>query len=183
MALGLGAGVYFEYYRRPTPEPTRFITGLNRATEAVLVKRMEHYASAPEAAVRAALHENALWFNLDRQPTTALLGMEMLAEELIYYDTVPDWRIAFHGMARVILETGALYRRTFVSFLNEVAHFVVGDDAVSELQEIAGEWTRFGTYLEECAGPTSVPSFEQASRMVRRLAFREEHFWGKVLDY
>lgn len=183
MALGLGAGVYFEYYRRPTPEPTRFITGLNRATGALLAQRIEHYASAPEAAVRAALHENALWFNLDRQPTTALLGMEMLAEELIYYDTVPDWRISFQAMARVILETGALYRRTFITFLNEVAHLVVMHGVASELQEIADEWTRFGTYLEECAERANASSFEQASRMVRRLAFREEHFWGKVLDY
>lgn len=182
MALGLGAGVYFEYYRRPSPAPTRFITGLNRATAETLAQRMRQYATAPQAALRAALHENALWFNLDRQPTTALLGMEMLAEELVYYDTFPDWRVSFQAMARAVLDSGALHRHTYVSFLQESSHFIAAQEFATELQEIADGWVQFGTYLDECAASVSAPSFEQASRLVRRLAFREEHFWGKVLD-
>ncbi len=182
LALGLGAGVYFEYYRRPSPRPTRFITGLNRATAQTLAQRAAQYSTAPQAALRAALHENALWFNLDRQPTTALLGMEMLAEELVYYDTYPDWRVSFRAMARAVLDTDALHRRTYASFLQASARFIPAHEVTIELQEIADDWIHFGTYLDECAASANAPSFEQASRLVRRLAFREEHFWGKVLD-
>ena len=181
MALGLGAGVYFEYYRRPQP-PTRFITGLNRACETTLRQRLPIYHQTPHTALRDALRENALWFNLDRQPTTALLGIEMLAEELVYYDKLADWRECFHGIAREIVDTHALYRRTYCAFLQDIAREIDTAAVATELGEIADEWQAFAMYLKECAAPDSTPSFERAGRLVRRIAFREEHFWGKVLD-
>lgn len=182
LALGLGAGVYFEYFRRPQPAPTRSITGLNRVMDTALAARLSQFHTAPRKAARAALHENALWFNLDRQPTTALLGMEMLAEELVYYDTLPDWRVSFQAMARAILDGDALYRRAYASFLQEMSRYLETQTVTTELLEIADEWSQFAMYLEQSAVSERALSFEQASRLVRRLAFREEHFWGKVLD-
>lgn len=181
LALGLGAGVYFEYYRRPQPAPTRFITGLHRATASTLAQRLPHYERAPQETLRAALHENALWFNLDRQPTTALLGMEMLAEELVYFDSYPDWRISFQAMARAIFDGDALFRRKYAAFLDEISPFIVTRTAAAELHEICDEWLQCAACLNDSASGHT-PSFESASRLVRRLAFREEHFWGKVLD-
>ena len=181
MALGLSAGLYFEYYRRPRPQPTRFITGLNRAAESFLQQRLAQYSTAPYDAVRAALRDNALWFNLDRLPTTALLGMEMLAEELVYYDTLADWRECFRAMSQQISDTRALYRRTYCDFLQEIANVTDTAAVVSELSEIANDWERFAAHLAACAAPDAAPGFEQAGRLVRRIAFREEHFWGQIL--
>ncbi len=182
MGLGLGAGVYFEYYRRPTPAPTRFITGLNRVVQATLAQRAPQYAATPKDAVRAALHENALWFNLDRQPTTALLGMELWAEELAYYDALPDWRVSLQAMARTILDSGALYRRSYLEFLQTSAPLVPTRAAQQELSEIVNEWMQLAICLQDCAASAAAPALETPSRLVRRLAFREEHFWGKVLE-
>lgn len=181
MGLGLGAGVYFEYYRRPSPAPTRFITGLHRAAPTTLTQRAPQYAAAPEQTVRAALRENALWFNLDRQPTAALLGMELWAEELAFYDALPDWRVSLQAMARTILDSDALYRRIYLEFLQTCAPFVPTSAAQTELSEIVNEWLQLANCLQDCAA-SAAPALETPSRLVRRLAFREEHFWGKVLD-
>jgi hypothetical protein len=182
LALGLGAGLYFEYYRRAQPAPTRFITGLNRALESSLAARHAQYIHAPRDAARAALRENALWFNLDRQPATALLGLEMLAEELVYYDTQSDWRVCLRAMAGAIDDHEALYRGVYILFLQEIARLLDIQPLIIELQEIAAEWTQFAAYLNACAVSENVPDFEKAGRLARRLAFREEHFWGKALD-
>jgi hypothetical protein len=182
MTLGLSAGIYFEYYRRPQPSPTRFITGLQRSFPESLRQNFVKYEAAPEATLRTALRENAMWFIYDRQPTTALLGIEMLAEELVYYDTVADWRVCWQAMARQIFSTRALFRRDYGAFLQEISNLIHTQALASELNEIAEEWERFAAYLEANAAPRGDPSFETASRLVRRIAFREEHFWGKVLD-
>lgn len=182
LTLGLGAGVYFEYYRRPQSSPTRFITGLHRSFPESLRQNFVEYEQAPEATLRAALRANAMWFIYDRQPTTALLGIEMLAEELVYYDAVADWRVCWQAMAREIFGTRALFRRDYGAFLQEISNLVNTQALVSELNEIAEEWEGFAAYLETSAAPQGEPSFETASRLVRRIAFREEHFWGKVLD-
>lgn|GEM_PF-2852260 len=182
LTLGLSAGVYFEYFRRPQPSPTRLITGLQRSFPESLRQNFVEYEQAPEATLRAALRANAMWFIYDRQPTTALLGIEMLAEELIYYDTVADWRVCWQAMAREIFSTRALFRRDYGAFLQEISKYFNTQALASEVNEIAEEWERFAAYLETSAAPQGDPSFETASRLVRRIAFREEHFWGKVLD-
>src|SRR5581483_4648288 len=138
LALGLGAGVYFEYFRRPQPSPTHWISGIHRCLRDTLTARTIHYKQSPQAALREALRENALWFNLDRAPTTALLGMEMLAEELTQYEAIADWRECLHGMGEEILTTGALYRRTYVAFLNQAAqHLPVVQPLAREMDEVA----------------------------------------------
>lgn len=179
LALGLGAGLYFEYFRRHRISPTHFVAALHRDLEKNLAARYALFVRDPRAACRDALRQNALWFNLDRAPTTALLGMEMLAEELPHYETIADWRSSLNNMAQTIRETDALYRFTYAEFLDEIAPQVPRAPFLAQqLREIAGEWSSFAEQLPSAVLPMQL---ERASRLLRRIAFREEHFWGIVL--
>lgn len=180
LALGLGAGIYFEYFCRSQPSPTRFIAGTYREMEPTLVMRLNAYQADPRKSVREALRENALRFNLDGAPTTALLGMEMLAEELPHFDEIVDGRACLGSMAETIVMNRALYRRTYAEFLNEIAPEIFhAGTLASELVGIATEWETLAGLLLKAAGGSEL---ERASSLVRRLAFREEHFWGTMLD-
>lgn len=179
--VGLGAGLYFEYFRRPAASPTHFITGLDRSLENTLATRERALESDYAETIHNALCENAYKFNLDRAPTIALMGMELLAEELPQFERIEDWRICVSGMAHTILETRALYRLTYVDFLKESApYFAPAQSLADQLSDIADEWNSFAQRLLQTAHDSA--QLERASRMLRRLAFREEHFWGKVLD-
>ena len=72
LALGLGAGLYFEYLRRSEPSPTHSIAGLDRDIQNKLVRRLASYRDHPKKCLRDSLRETALLFNLDRAPTTVL---------------------------------------------------------------------------------------------------------------
>lgn len=179
--VGLGAGLYFEYFRRPAASPTHFITGLDRSLENALACRRRALESDYVKTIHSALCENARKFNLDRAPTIALMGMELLAEELPQFERIEDWRTCVSDMANTILETRALYRFTYVDFLRESApHFASAQSLAEQLRDIADEWNSFAQQLNQAERDPS--QLERASRMLRRLAFREEHFWGKVLD-
>ena len=109
--------------------------------------------------------------------------LEMLAEELPHFDAVADWRICLDTMAETIQNTESLHRRTFVKFLNEVAsHFAEAHALGEELNSIAEDWDTFSLHLRDTAKGDSPPNFETLSRQIRRIAFREEHFWGTVLE-
>lgn len=181
MTLGLGAGLYFEYFRTPHRTPTRFITGLQRSLESNLDERVSMYQVDPMGTMRAALRENALWFNLDRAPTNGLLGMEMLAEELPQFGTLADGKECADGIAAAIRETDGLYRQTYAAFLAECAPSLLGSAVLAdELTEIATEWNVLAERLAHSAGEPA--QYELAGRMLRRLAMREEHFWGSILE-
>src|SRR6266700_3340387 len=64
LALGLGAGLYFEYFRRPLVSPTHSFTGLARDIESACAARVVWFREDPQQALRDALRENALRFNL-----------------------------------------------------------------------------------------------------------------------
>jgi len=181
--LGLGAGLYFEYLRRLQPSPTHCIRGLQRELDLRWLERTPRDGTLRAADVRAALLSNALWFNLDRAPTTALLGMEMLAEELATFDTIPDWQVCIEAMAETIHSTGSLYRRVYVEFLREISDLEPLARRLSvELSEIAEEWDGFADCLERIVDTRDAGELERASRLVRRIAMREEHFWGGVMN-
>lgn len=180
-AIGLGSGLYFEYFRRSQPSPTHYIEGLHRETETRLSGRLKLYREEPHQGLREALRENALWFNLDRAPTTALLGMEMLAEELPYFDRLEDWRMCLRCMGDAIVGTDALYRRTYVKFLVGIAPQIANAAALAvDLQDITAEWEFLAEHLSQSTNSSS--ELEQLSGLVRRLALREEHFWGTIVD-
>lgn len=182
MALGQSAGLYFEYLRRPAPSPTHQIAGLNRELDTQAVARLARGAPG-QAEIRAALRKNALWFNLDRAPTTALLGMEMLAEELGSYTAIADWQACAQDMAATIQRTRSLFRRLYADYLaraGEIEPFAA--ELCVEMAELAGEWDEFAACLDATAAASDGSSLERASRLLRRIAMREEHFWGRVMN-
>lgn len=181
MRFGLGAGLYFEYFRRPDQTPSHFIVSLNRNLDRNLAVRIEMYANGdPRAAVHDALQENALLFNLDRAPTTALMGMEMLAEQLADFARISNWRASIQEIGAEITTTGSCYRRIYMAFLREIQPLFDTVGVCEELSEIADEWDKLAQQLTMALDdPTQL---ERASQLLRRLAFREEHFWGNVLD-
>src|SRR5581483_3281863 len=183
LALGLGAGLYFEYTRRPDATPTRHISGLNHMLPAALAERRASGLLSSAAIQRRALVENARWFNLDRAPTTGLLGMEMLAEELAYFYSLPDAALCLEGMAAQIKAQNALARRIYADFLRASSgELAEVQPLAQDLVGIAEEWDIFGEQLAAAAASVTEAALERASRMLRRLALREEHFWGSVLD-
>jgi hypothetical protein len=182
MLFGLGAGLYFEYFARPHDSPSRRVRGFHRGVVNRAAERLVQVNTGDVRRVsRDALRENALSFNLDRLPTTGLLGMEMLAEQLPNFETVPDWRTCIGGMAHCIRSTDSLYRRLYAAFLEQVADLLDTRDLAPALIEIAQEWDRWGETLTKALSNPS--HLEQAGSTLRRLAFREEHFWGTVLNH
>lgn len=181
LKFGLGAGLYFEYFQTPHGSPSRRISGINRNLATNLNARIARYQSADAAHVlRQALQENALLFNLDRAPTAALMGMEMLAEHLSDFATVSDWQAGILGLTNEIRSTNALYRETYLQFLQEIGSQLDTAELTTELSEIVQEWNAFAEQLADSLHDAA--QLEHASRMLRRLAFREEHFWGNVLQ-
>ncbi|MBI4670055.1 MAG: DUF4872 domain-containing protein [Chloroflexi bacterium] len=181
LRFGLGAGLYFEYFRRPQESPSHFIVGFNRNLDTHLATRIAAFQNGDtRQVVRAALRENALWFNLDRAPTTALLGMEMLAEQLADFARIPNWRTCLNDMREEITATGSCYRRVYWLFLKEIQSLVETEKLCRELSEIADEWDALAAQFARARNDAF--QLERASSLLRRLAFREEHFWGKVLD-
>ena len=180
LRFGLGAGLYFEYFRRPNKSPSHFIIGFNRNLDANLAARIAQTQKGnARDAIHDALRENALLFNLDRAPTTALMGMEMLAEQLADFQTIPDWQTCLRDMRVEITATDSAYRRIYLSFLQEIQTLVNTTNLWTELSQIADEWDALAAQFTLAMNDSS--QLERASRLLRRIAFREEHFWGKVL--
>ncbi len=181
LRFGLGAGLYFEYFRRPNDLPSHFIIGFNRHLNTNLTARSAQYQNGnARDAIRDALRENALLFNLDRAPTTALMGMEMLAEHLADFQMIPDWQTCLRDMHVEITATDSCYRRIYLSFLQEIQTLVDATNLITELSEIADEWDALASQITLARNDSA--QLERASRLLRRIAFREEHFWGQVLD-
>ncbi len=181
LRFGLGAGLYFEYLQRPNEFPSHFIISFNRDLDVTLPARIRTYQNgSARQTVRDALRENALLFNLDRAPTTALMGMEMLAEQLTDFERIPDWQTCLSDMREEITATGSCYRRLYLLFLQEIESLIETQSLCHELSEIADEWDALAAHFTVAMNDSS--QLERASRLLRRLAFREEHFWGKVLE-
>ena len=117
--------MYFEYFHRPRTLPSHQISGLNRNLATVQSARLALYKHGDQRlTLLEAMRENALLFNLDRTPTTGLMGMELLAEELPGIAVCPDSKLVVTEMRNAIEHTGALYRRTYLDFLEEIATLV-----------------------------------------------------------
>jgi hypothetical protein len=181
MLFGLGAGLSFEYIARPHDSPSHFVIGFNRNIERKLASRVHRYQTGDRRqVVIEALGENARWFNLDRSPNAALMGMEMLAEHLTDFESVPDWRACLAGMSREIASTKSLYRRLYLRFLEEIAEQLDTALVRQTMSEIALEWDALGHHL--AGAMTDASELERCASALRRLAFREEHFWGMILE-
>ncbi len=183
MILGLGAGVYFEYMSRPSSSPTRRISGLNRALEQELELALRRFQKGPPAAIAAALRINALAMDLDRSHYTAIMGMELLAEDFENWLQAPDVKECAARAAAEIETTESLYRGCYVRFLEEASGWYPAAGRLAPaLQEISSGWDALALLLRGIAREDAGASFGRASSVLRRLALLEENYWGGILD-
>ena len=116
------------------------------------------------------------------------MGMELLAEDFENWGDAPDWkRCAKFGYQIIEVRGtgGGCFRKMYADFLR-------GAEALDErlraaklaetMDSIAQEWTEFARLLQRIAEEQDRAAFAEASRAIRRLAMREENFWGRVLD-
>lgn len=183
LALGIGAGLGFEYRRNAHQSPSRIFIGLNRDFASRLrVRARAFLAGQSRAIVHKAVHENALYFSLDSSPIVGLMGMEMLAEDLPQWAELADWQSCARFAQNIITNNDALHRRSYLNFLREVEEFIPSATTLmEELDEIASEWETLGGSFGAIS-MNSVPQFSAAGSKLRRLASREEHFWGRLLE-
>lgn len=139
-------------------------------------------------AIRMALRDNALGMNLDRAPYLGIMGMESLAEDFENWAAAPDWglaaRFAYQNI-EVRGTGGGFFRKMYAQFLREAEEVDprLRDAKLADaMEEIAGEWTTLGGILQEISEEQDPGRFQEAARAIRRLAMREENFWGRVLN-
>ncbi|MBI5302158.1 MAG: BtrH N-terminal domain-containing protein [Chloroflexi bacterium] len=139
-------------------------------------------------ATRAALRDNARAMNLDRAPHLAIMGMETLAEDFENWADAPDWEWCARFGYQIIEKRGTgggAFRKLYAAYLREAE---ARDDALraarlaETMAELADEWTAFAAVLKRVSEEKERALFADASRAIRRLALREEHFWGRVMD-
>jgi hypothetical protein len=139
-------------------------------------------------AVVTALRDNALGMNLDRAPHQAIMGMELLAEDFENWGDAPDWRWCAkfgYQIIEVRGTGGGLFRKMYAQFLREADELderLRAAKLAETMDSIANEWSEFARLLQRIAAEQDRAAFADASRAIRRLAMREENFWGKVLD-
>jgi hypothetical protein len=127
--------------------------------------------------------------NLDRAPHQAVMGMETLFEDFEQWGSAPDWGIcARFGYQNIEVRGtgGGFFRKLYAQFLRQ-AEQLDGDLRAAHLaetmEEIASEWTALGSILQRVAKEKDPALFKDASHATRRLAMREENFWGRVLNF
>jgi hypothetical protein len=157
-------------------------------SELEIVSRRSSAGVTLRDAIRAALRDNALGMNLDRAPHFAVMGMETLAEDFENWSDYSDWdACARFGYQNIEVRGtgGGFFRKMHAQFLRE-AEALDGALRAARLAEtmedIAREWSAFAQLLKRIADEKNAALFSDASRAMRRLAMREENFWGKVLD-
>lgn len=113
--------------------------------------------------------------------------MESLAEEFESWADVPDWEFCAR-MAHQNIEVrgtgGGMFRKMYAQYLRQAEAIItpLQEAKLAEtMDEIAGEWTALAGILQRIAAERNAALYKEASRAVRRLAPREENFWGRVL--
>ncbi len=140
------------------------------------------------SAIRAALRDNGLGMNLDRAPYLGIMGMEALAEDFVNWSDAPDWEIcarAGYQLIEVRGTGGSLFRKMYARFLREAEALderLRAANLADAMDEIAGEWSALANLLRDIAKEKQRGRFQDAGRAMRRLALREENFWGRVLN-
>ena len=155
--------------------------------EWLAVKPTRRRASFTDAVI-VALRDNALAMDLDRAPHQGIMGMETLAEDFENWADAPDAalcaRFAYQNV-EVRGTGGGFFRKMYAQFLREAEPLderLRAANLAETLEQIADEWSAFGRLAQRLATEPDRAAFGDASRAMRRLAMREENFWGKVLD-
>ncbi len=138
-------------------------------------------------AVRHALRANALGMNLDRAPHQGIMGMESVAEDLSRWGDLPDWevcaRFAYQNI-EVRGTGGGMFRKMYAEYLQQVEPLdqeLQAAGLAALMSELADEWSALGSLFQRTAVEGGRSLFQDAGRAMRRLAAREEYFWGRVL--
>ncbi len=139
-------------------------------------------------AIPRALRDNALGMNLDRAPYQGIMGMESVAEEFESWADLPDWefcaRMAYQNI-EVRGTGGGMFRKMYAQYLQEAEALIAplqGAKLAETMDEIAAEWSGLASILQRIAVERNAALYKEASRALRRLALREENFWGRVLN-
>jgi hypothetical protein len=138
-------------------------------------------ASNLQSPINAALCDNARAMVIDRAPHFGIMGMETLAEDFETWGDTPDWELcARWGYQNIAVRGtgGGFFRALYAQFLRD-ANLL---ERAATMDEIAREWEAFAALLKQIADEKNRALFADASRAMRRLAMREEIFWGRVLD-
>lgn len=182
--FGLAVPLGFYYHSNDHRSPSRWIAG-TRLDMAASLKR--HTDAAPDldcaTLVRTALRENALAMDLDRTHWEAIMGMELLAEDFEAWAARPDAAACARAAAEAIDAPpgGALWRGLYTRFAREcAAWFAPAAEMAGMLDSVCDDWRALSATLRGESPPGE--RFPAAGRQIRRLAMREEYFWGRVLD-
>ncbi len=162
------------------------------ATKPVQDNWLVIHASPPRVplvdATRAALRDNALAMNLDHAPHLAVMGMETLAEDFESWGEASDWEWCARFAYQIIEKRGTgggAFRTLYAAFLREAQardELLRGAHLAETMTEIADEWSAFAALLKRISEEKHRAGFADASKAIRRLALREENFWGRVMD-
>lgn len=153
----------------------------------LVVKSTRPPAPLGDAIIRA-LRANALGMVIDRAPHTGVMGMETLAEDFQNWNKSADWEFcARFGYQNIDVRGtgGGFFRKMYAQFLRQAeapSEIVRVGKFADQMTAIANEWSQFGGLLKRIADEKNAALFTEASNAVRRLAMREENFWGQVLD-
>ena len=181
--FGLAAPLDFIFFANPSQIPSRWFLGTHESIAANLTARLTP-ANALDESVREALLANAQTMAFDHAPNEAILGMEFLAEEIGGWSELSDAEPIAVGIRRTILTEprgGALGRGLYLEFLRDSEkNYAPAGELAQILEPICSEWMRLADLMIESYPVTD--KFARASLQVRRIASREEFFWGRVLE-
>ncbi len=91
--------------------------------------------------IRDVLRANALAMDLDRSNYTAIMGMELLAEDFENWESASDGPACAEHGAREIEENESLHRGRYLRFLQEASAFDPATlSIVPVLAEVVAEW-------------------------------------------
>lgn len=181
--FGLAAPLDFIFFANPSQIPSRWFLGTHESIPANLTARLTP-ANALDESVREALLANAQTMAFDHAPNEAILGMEFLAEEIGGWGELSDAEPIAAGIRRTILTEprgGALGRGLYLEFLRDSEkNYAPAGELAHILEPVCGEWMRLADLMDSSYPVTD--KFALASLQVRRIASREEFFWGRVLE-
>jgi len=147
----------------------------------------EPTVSLPEA-MRAAIVENAHQMLVGDRGRGGIESMLEWAEELPMWPAMAeDWVWCVRFAYQVIERRGTgggFFRKLYAGFLREVEAVIPAAaeaHLADEMSEIAQTWSELAFLLKEVSEEQDPKLLERIAPQVRKLALREQHFYGRAL--
>jgi hypothetical protein len=115
--------------------------------------------------------------------------METLAEEFEDWAESADWVWCARFTYQMIERRGTgggFFRKIYAAYLREAEELIPALQSAhlaEAMAEIAGEWTELAGLLKRISEEQDARGFAEAARRMKRLAGREESFWGRVNEW